>query len=50
MGKGGGMTDVHYCPFCELRFSTRNELVDHMAEAHPQSIDDDTQMPADPNR
>ncbi|MGH9209601.1 MAG: hypothetical protein ACRD2C_02865 [Acidimicrobiales bacterium] len=36
------MTDVHQCPFCELRFISRNELQDHISEAHPRADDDDT--------
>ncbi len=33
---------VHQCPICELRFLSRTELDDHLAEAHPTEIDDDT--------
>jgi len=36
------MTDVHQCPRCELRFLSRNELEDHMAQEHPGPDDDDT--------
>jgi hypothetical protein len=45
----GGMTDVRQCPYCELRFVSRNELEDHVAEAHAQAADDDTQGD-EPNR
>jgi hypothetical protein len=36
--------DVHQCPYCELRFTNRNELQDHVAESHPHTAaeDDDT--------
>ncbi|HKA83518.1 MAG TPA: hypothetical protein VKD21_06630 [Acidimicrobiales bacterium] len=37
------MTDVHQCPYCELRFGTRNELEDHVACDHPRDVDDDTE-------
>ena len=37
-----GMSDVHQCPRCELRFTSRNELDDHMAVEHPVPVDDDT--------
>jgi len=37
------VSDVYQCPYCELRFLSRNELVDHVAEAHPSADDDDTQ-------
>jgi hypothetical protein len=38
------MTDVHQCPYCELRFATRNELEDHVGADHPRvrTVDDDT--------
>jgi hypothetical protein len=36
------VTDVHQCPYCELRFVSRNELEDHVALDHPRSVDDDT--------
>jgi hypothetical protein len=36
------VTDVHQCPYCELRFTTRNEVEDHMASDHPRAVDDDT--------
>ena len=29
------MTDVHQCPYCELRFVTLAELKAHIAEDHP---------------
>jgi hypothetical protein len=35
-------TDVHQCPRCELRFVTRTELEDHLAQEHPTPADDDT--------
>lgn len=43
-GRLGWMTDVHQCPYCELRFVTRNELEDHVAADHPRvrMVDDDT--------
>lgn len=34
-------TEVHQCPFCELRFLSRYEMVDHIDEAHPRPQDDD---------
>ena len=34
--------EVHHCPYCELRFVSRNELQDHMAVDHPRAVDDDT--------
>ncbi|HEY3143529.1 MAG TPA: C2H2-type zinc finger protein [Acidimicrobiales bacterium] len=43
------MTDVHQCPYCELRFISRNELQDHIAADHPQPADDDT-LSGDPAR
>jgi hypothetical protein len=36
------VTDVHQCPYCELRFVSRTELEDHVALDHPRSVDDDT--------
>jgi hypothetical protein len=36
------VTDVHHCPFCELRFVSRNEVSDHVALDHPGTVDDDT--------
>jgi hypothetical protein len=36
------VSDVHHCPYCELRFVSRNELQDHMAVDHPRAVDDDT--------
>ena len=35
------MTDIHQCPRCELRFETRTELEDHLANEHPGGLDDD---------
>ena len=40
------MSDVHHCPYCELRFATRNEVEDHVAVEHPRPVEDDTR-PAD---
>lgn len=37
------VTDVHQCPYCELRFVSRNELEDHVALEHPRAVDDDTE-------
>jgi hypothetical protein len=37
-----GVTYVHQCPYCELRFGSRNELEDHVAQDHPRDLDDDT--------
>ncbi|HEX6418313.1 MAG TPA: hypothetical protein VFZ77_07445 [Acidimicrobiales bacterium] len=42
------MTDVRQCPYCELRFTTRNELEDHIALEHPREVDDDTATGDDP--
>jgi hypothetical protein len=42
------MTDVHQCPYCELRFRARTELDDHVATEHPGPVDDDTSPPAPP--
>jgi hypothetical protein len=36
------VTDVRQCPYCELRFVTRNELEDHIAIEHPRAVEDDT--------
>jgi hypothetical protein len=36
------VTEVHHCPYCELRFGSRNELQDHIALDHPREVDDDT--------
>jgi hypothetical protein len=36
------VTDVHQCPYCELRFVSRNEVADHVALDHPGTVDDDT--------
>jgi hypothetical protein len=37
------VTDVHQCPYCELRFVSRNEVQDHIALEHPGRVDDDTE-------
>jgi hypothetical protein len=43
------VSDVHQCPYCELRFVARTELEDHIALDHPGQDDDDTvSPPADP--
>ena len=34
--------DVRQCPYCELRFVSRNEVEDHVALEHPARVDDDT--------
>ncbi|HZA78883.1 MAG TPA: hypothetical protein VE623_21105 [Acidimicrobiales bacterium] len=39
------MTDVRQCPYCELRFGSRNELQDHVASDHPRELDDDDTEP-----
>ncbi|MDD9369275.1 MAG: hypothetical protein PV358_04110 [Acidimicrobiales bacterium] len=44
------MTDVHHCPYCELRFVTRNEVEDHVARDHPRNVDDDTMTSDDDDR
>ena len=31
----GAMSDVHQCPFCELRFVSLNELKAHISSDHP---------------
>jgi hypothetical protein len=36
------VNDVRQCPYCELRFVSRNELDDHIALEHPREVDDDT--------
>jgi hypothetical protein len=41
------VTDVHHCPYCELRFTSRNELQDHISIDHPRAVDDDTDRVAD---
>jgi len=41
------VSDVHQCPYCELRFLTRNEVEDHIAVDHPRHVDDDTDKGAD---
>jgi hypothetical protein len=42
------VSDVHHCPYCELRFVTRNELEDHIAVDHPRDVDDDSGKTGDP--
>jgi hypothetical protein len=37
-----GVSDIHQCPHCELRFLSRTELDDHCRKEHPQADDDDT--------
>jgi hypothetical protein len=39
------VTDVHQCPYCELRFVSRSEMQDHIALEHPAADDDDTITP-----
>jgi hypothetical protein len=39
--------DVHQCPYCELRFVSRNEVEDHVALEHRHGVDDDDTLPAD---
>jgi hypothetical protein len=39
------VTDVHQCPYCELRFLSRSEMQDHIALEHPADDDDDTITP-----
>jgi hypothetical protein len=39
--------DVHQCPYCELRFVSRNEVEDHVAREHRHGVDDDDTLPAD---
>lgn len=29
-------TDVHTCPYCELRFNYANDLKDHIVHDHPE--------------
>ena len=41
------VTDVRQCPYCELRFVSRNEVEDHVALDHPRRVDDDTDDIAD---
>lgn len=51
---------VYQCPSCELRFATRNELLDHVAVDHPAPVEDDlpprrdarglVTVPVDPGR
>ena len=36
------VTDVRQCPYCELRFVSRNEVEDHVSLEHPGRVDDDT--------
>ena len=40
---------MHQCPYCELRFLSRNELEDHVSLEHPRHVDDDT-SPVDERR
>ena len=28
-------SDIPTCPYCHLRFSSRNELLDHLTREHP---------------
>ena len=42
------VSDVHQCPYCELRFVTRNEVEDHIAVDHPRDVDDDTESAPSP--
>jgi len=39
--------DVHQCPYCELRFVSRNEVEDHVALEHRHGDDDDDTLPTD---
>jgi hypothetical protein len=39
--------DVHQCPYCELRFASRNEVQDHVDLEHRHDKDDDDTLPAD---
>jgi hypothetical protein len=48
-GHTEGVIDVHQCPYCELRFTNRNELQDHIAESHPRADDDDTLARPEPH-
>lgn len=51
---------VHQCPSCDLRFASRNELIDHLAVDHPSPSADDVPsrrhthgivtVPVDPSR
>jgi hypothetical protein len=41
--------EVRQCPYCELRFGSRNELQDHVSLDHPGELDDDTD-PRTPRR
>jgi hypothetical protein len=43
------VTDVHQCPYCELRFTSRNELEDHVSLEHPRTVDDDTAQVDEPH-
>jgi hypothetical protein len=43
-----GVAEVHQCPYCELRFRSRNELEDHIACDHPRELDDDTDLRTPP--
>jgi hypothetical protein len=40
------VADVHQCPYCELRFPSRNELEDHVALEHRREADEDDTPPA----
>jgi hypothetical protein len=49
------MSDVHQCPYCELRFPNRPELSGHIALDHPGTLpgdeaDDDTRTARWPGR
>ena len=39
---------VHQCYRCELRFPSRPELEDHLADAHPAPLDTDEQERTEP--
>jgi hypothetical protein len=32
-------TDVHACPYCELKFMYHNEVKDHILHDHPEHAD-----------
>ncbi len=38
---------MHQCPYCELRFVSRNEVEDHVALEHRHGDDDDDTLPTD---
>jgi hypothetical protein len=47
------MSDVHQCPYCELRFPNRVELSSHISFDHPgampeEEADDDTRRSRPP--